>query len=134
MKIYKLVDPEKALEINNDIIVSFPVPKSLQFENEAKIMADLANLIQILETLGIPREYLKKRYLPSFDWDEIKKYEIEAKVDQNLRAMSPDELASMAGGLGAMGSPMGMSPMGVMPPMGPADPTMGGMGGVPPVM
>lgn len=122
-KIYQIIDPEKALNIFDDVIVAFSIPRSLQYERESKYLSDLAALVQTLETIGIPREWAKKKYLTSIDWDEVKKHEIDAKIDQNLKLPSPDELASMAAGLGGVG---GMGGLGGMPP----DLTgMGGMGG-----
>ncbi len=63
LKIYQVLDPEKALTILDDVIVAFPTPKSLQFERESKYMGDLAGLVETLERIGIPKEYSKKRYL-----------------------------------------------------------------------
>lgn len=115
LKVYQIIDPDKALTVMDDVIVAFPIPRSLQYERESKYLGDLANLIQTLETIGIPREWAKKKYLTSIDWDEVRKHETDAKIDQNLKLPSPDEIASMAGGLSSMG---GLGSMG-----------MGGMGG-----
>ena len=49
--------------------------------------------------MGIPKEYSKKKYLSHFDWNEIKKYEIDEKVEKSL---DPDK-AKEDEGLGGMG-------------------------------
>ena len=90
LKIYQVLDPEKALTILDDVIVAFPTPKSLQFERESKYMGDLAGLVETLERIGIPKEYSKKRYLTSVDWEEVKKYEIMIKLI-NPQAKPPEE-------------------------------------------
>lgn len=101
LKIYQMLDPEKALTILDDVIVALPTPKSLQFEREAKYMGDLAGLVETLERIGIPKEYSKKHYLTSVDWEEIKKYEIDDKIDKSLGVKPPEEAGGM--GLGSMG-------------------------------
>lgn len=101
LKIYQVLDPEKALTILDDVIVAFPTPKSLQFERESKYMGDLAGLVETLERIGIPKEYSKKRYLTSVDWEEVKKYEIDDKIDKSLGTKPPEETSGM--GLGSMG-------------------------------
>lgn len=101
LKIYQILDPEKALTILDDVIVAFPTPKSLQFERESKYMGDLAGLVETLERIGIPKEYSKKRYLTSVDWEEVKKYEIDDKIDKSLGTKPPEETGGM--GLSSMG-------------------------------
>lgn len=104
-KIYEIVDPEKALTITDNVEISFPTPKSLQFERQAKYLSDLANLVQTLEGIGVPKEWSKKQYLTGIDWDEVKKYEIDDKTEKSL-GITPDDQS--AGGLGGMGGMGGM--------------------------
>jgi len=118
-KVYGIINPEKALTILNDVQISFPTPKSLQFEREAAYMSNLANLVETLERVGIPKEWSKKHYLTNIDWDEVKKYEIDTKIDKSLGTKSPDGMDG-AGGMGLMGPGMGGADMGGMG---------GGMGG-----
>jgi hypothetical protein len=118
-KVYRIIDPDKAITVMTDVLVAFATPRSLQFEREATYTSQLANLVSTLETIGVPREWAKKRYMPNIDWDDVKKHEIEAKIDKDLKTMSASELASAAGGLASMGG------MGGIPGMDP----MGGMGG-----
>lgn len=114
-KVYKLVDPDKYFEVLDNVLIGFAPPKSLQFEREAKYMGDLANLVETLERIGIPREWSKKRYLSNIDWNEVKKYEIDTKIDQSIGTQSDTATGDMgAGALGGMG--MGMS--GGLPGMG----------------
>ena len=87
---------------------SFPIPKSLQYERESRYVNELTNLIESLERIGIPKEYTKRRYLTQLDWEEIKKYEIDEKVDEALDPTKKEE-----------GDEFGMGPM-------------GGVGGAPP--
>lgn len=129
LKIFNILDPEKALTILDDVTVAFPSPKSLQFEREAKYMGDLAQLVETLERIGIPKEYSKKRYLTSIDWDEVKKYEIEDKIEKSLGIVPPED-QGLGGGLGSMGGGMygmGSTDLGGMGGMGGGE--MGGAGG-----
>lgn len=125
-KVFKIIDPEKATTIMDDVLVAFPVPRTLQDENEAKQIGDAVNIIQQLEAVGVPREWSKKRYLPNIPWDEVDKYEIETKIETKLKIPSPSEIASMSGGLGAYG--MGNDLGGIGGDMG-----LGGSVGMPPI-
>jgi hypothetical protein len=114
-KIFEIINPELAMTIFDTVSVSFPVPKSLQFERESRYMNELTNLIESLERIGIPKEYAKKKYLPQMDWDEIKKYDVDRKVET---ALDPTKKgADEQFGFGPMGGVGGAPP-----------PGMGGMG------
>lgn len=118
-KVFEIINPELALTIFDTVYVSFPTPKSLQFERESRYMNELTNLIESLERLGIPKEYSKKKYLPQMDWDEIKKYEVDRKVETALdpaKKAEDDQFGygpmggvggAPAPGLGGMGGPGG---------------------------
>ena len=101
-KIYEIVDPEKALTILDNVSIALPPPKSLQFEREAKYLSDLANLVQTLEGIGVPKDWSKKKYLTSIDWDEVKKFEIDEKIEKSLGVDKEVEGGEM-GGMGGMG-------------------------------
>jgi len=90
-KVVSLLDPEKALTIFDLLQVVLPAPKSLQFERESRYMNDVVGLIENLERIGIPKEYSKRKYLTQFDWDDIKKYEIEQKVEKTLDTSKKEE-------------------------------------------
>jgi len=99
MGIMALTKPEEALTILDNVSISLTAPKSLQFEREARYMSELANLVETLERLGIPKEYSKKKYLPQIDWKDVEKYEIDEKIDKSLDPdkKKEDDLDSMGG-------------------------------------
>lgn len=99
-KIYKILDPEKALTMLDNIMISFPPPKSLQFERQSKYLNDLASLVETLERIGVPKEWSKRKYLTDIDWDDVNKYEIDQKIESDLKT-NPDE-SSETGGYGGM--------------------------------
>jgi len=99
-KIFDIIDPEEALTLLDNIEIGLPTPKSLQFEREARYMNEITGLIDSLDRIGIPKEYSKKKYLPHFDWAEIKKYDIDEKVE---KAVDPSKSEDEMGGLGGMG-------------------------------
>jgi len=101
-KVFDIVKPDESLTILDDVNVAFPVPRSLQFEREARYMGELASLVETLERVGIPREYSKKRYLSQIDWQEVKKYEIDSKIQTELDPSKKKEEEGM-GGMGGMG-------------------------------
>jgi hypothetical protein len=120
-KVYQLIDPEEALTVLDNVMIAFPVPKSLQFEREARYMNDIAGLIESLERIGIPKEYSKKKYLANFDWDEVNKYAIDQKVDVAVdptKGQTDQFGMGGMGGLGGMGGSFGPTGGGMAPPIG----------------
>jgi hypothetical protein len=104
-KIFDIIDPEEALTLLDNIEIGLPTPKSLQFEREARYMNEITGLIDSLERIGIPKEYSKKKYLPNFDWAEIKKYDIDEKVEKAVDpSKEEDDMGGMGGGMGGMGA------------------------------
>ena len=106
-KIFDIINPEEALVLLDTVQISFPIPKSLQYERESRYINELTNLIESLERIGVPKEYAKKRYLPQFDWEEITKYEIDEKVE---KVLDPTKSEEDEFGMGPMGG-VGGAPM-----------------------
>jgi len=106
-KVFDIINPEEALVLLDTVQISFPIPKSLQYERESRYINELTNLIESLERIGVPKEYAKRRYLPQFDWEEIKKYEIDEKVES---ALDPTKSEEDEFGMGPMGG-VGGAPM-----------------------
>ena len=100
IKVFDIISPEEALTLFDNVEVSLPTPKSLQYEREARYMNELISLIESLERVGIPKEYSLKKYLSNIDWAEVKKYEIDEKVEKTL---DPDKKDEEMGGLGPGG-------------------------------
>ena len=99
-KVFDIIDPEEALTILDTVEIALPVPRSLQFEREARYMNELSTLVENLERIGIPKGYSTRKYLSQIDWDEVKKYEIDDKIDKTI---DPSKKEEEAGGLGGMG-------------------------------
>jgi hypothetical protein len=112
-QVTNITQPEKALTLLENVFIGFSIPRSLQFEREARYMTDLANLVETLERIGIPKEYSRKKYLPNIDWEEVKKYKIDTNIETSLDPKKAQEEEMAGGGMGmGMGMPMG--------PVGPA--------------
>jgi hypothetical protein len=94
-KIYKIIDPEEALTILDNVDISLPTPRSLQYEREARYMSELANLVETLDRIGIPKEYAKVKYLSQIDWKEVEKYEMDEKIEKTL---DPEKKKEAEGG------------------------------------
>jgi len=111
--ILTIVYPERSLLIMDNVLVAFATPKALQFEREARYLSDLANMIDTLDRIGIPKEYAKKKYLPQIDWGDVEAYEVGEKIDKNLGTEEQSPETGGFGGLGGLGG--GMAPL---PPVG----------------
>ena len=103
-KVFEIIDPEDSLTIFESVDVHLPTPKSLQYEREARYMNELVGLIESLDRIGISKEYSKKKYLSNFDWEEIKKYDIDQKVETTI---DPTKKEDDMGGMGGMGGGFG---------------------------
>ena len=70
-------------------------------------MNELTTLVENLERIGIPKAYSKKKYLSQIDWEEVKKYEIDQKIEKTLdpKKRTSDEMGM--GGLGPLGGEYG---------------------------
>ncbi len=101
-KVLNITHPEEALTLLDSVNINLPTPKALQFEREARYMSELANLVETLERIGIPKEYSRKKYLTQIDWDDVKKYEISEKIDKGLDPEKKKEDEGM-GGMEGMG-------------------------------
>lgn len=118
IKIYNIIDPEKALTILDNVEVTFPPPKSLQFERESSYLTNLANLVETLERIGVPRDWSKKKYLSSIDWVEVEQHQVDQKIEKELKTMPDTEansIAAMGGGMtGGVGGLGGLGGGGLM--------------------
>lgn len=95
-KIFQMINPEEALTLLDNIIITLPAPKSLQFEMLSRRVNDTVNLIESLERIGVPKEYSKKKFLEDFDWSEIDSYQIDQDIDKKL-GIAPKEEEGMPG-------------------------------------
>jgi hypothetical protein len=112
-KVFDIINPDESLTLLDNVLIAFPVPKSLQYERESRYVNELTNLIESLERIGIPREYTKRKYLAQLDWEEIKKYEIDEKVDKAIDPTKGEDEFGMGGA-----DMMGGAAMGGAPPPG----------------
>jgi len=101
-KVFDIIDPEEALSILDHVEIALPVPRSLQYEREARYMSEVSNLIENLERIGIPKEYSKRKYLSQIDWEEVKKYDIDEKIDKTMKVDGEEDEGGM-GGVGGLG-------------------------------
>jgi len=97
-KVITLVKPDIALELLDTVLIALAPPKSLQFEREARYLSDLANMIDTMDRIGIPKEYAKKKYLSQIDWSEIEKYKVDEDIDKGMGTEKEEETPGFGGG------------------------------------
>jgi hypothetical protein len=97
-KVIEIVKPDIAIEILDAVLIAFAPPKSLQFEREARYLSDLANMIDTLERIGIPKEYAKRKYLSQIDWSDVAKYQTEEDIEKGLGTEKEEEEPGFGGG------------------------------------
>jgi hypothetical protein len=98
-KIISIVYPESKdhLEL---IAITFPEPKISPYEHQMEYVEQMQRLIEALSSLGIPKPWLKKKYLPNIDWDEIDRYSAQEKIEQETGEQPSDQ--EQMGNMGGM--------------------------------
>jgi hypothetical protein len=98
-KIIKIIYPESFdhLEL---ISITFPEPKISPYEHQMEYVEQMQRLIEALKTLGIPMSWLKKKYLPNIDWDEVQRHSAEETIQQETGEEKSDQ--DQMGGMGGM--------------------------------
>ena len=86
--------------VTEDVEVSLPPPRSLQYEREARYMQEVTGLISSLEQVGVPKSYSRKKYLTNIDWDAVEKHQIDEKIE---RTLDPTKKQEEEGGMGGFG-------------------------------
>lgn len=108
-KIYSLAWPDNKSDLD-DYKITFPEPKISPYEHEMEYVENMQRLIEAYAQLGIPRDWLAKRYLPTLDWKDIEKSKTEESINQNMSLTKTDDVLGQ-GGMTSMGAPFG-SPTG----------------------
>jgi hypothetical protein len=100
-KIYKILYPEDE-DIMDIINITFPEPKVSPYEHQMEYIEQMQRLIEALKSLGVPVNWLKKKYLPNIDWEEIEKFSAEETIDRETAEQPPDnnQLGGVMGGGG----------------------------------
>jgi hypothetical protein len=98
-KIISLIYPDSEDHVEL-LVVTFPEPKISPYEHQMEYVEQMQRLIEALNSLGIPKDWLKHKYLPNIDWDEIEKYKAQEKINKETGEEPPDSAAM--GGMGGM--------------------------------
>lgn len=98
-KICEILYPEQTLTYFNEIEITFPAPKSLQYERQARQIQEIVGMIQSLQSIGIPTEYAKKKYLSDFEWSEIETETANKDIEKITKGEEETE-AGLGGGVG----------------------------------
>ena len=98
-KIMIIVFPESVDHLEG-IHITFPEPKISPYEHQMEYVEQMQRLIEALKMLGVPENWLKKKYLPNINWDEVSKFASEEKLEKEIGEQPPDqEQMGMGGGL-----------------------------------
>jgi len=85
-KIYMILYPNGLGHLDN-VKITFPPPKASPYEHEMEYIEQMQRIIEALSALGVPKPYLKRKYLPDLDWDEIDK----AKAEESIKIETGEE-------------------------------------------
>jgi hypothetical protein len=99
-KIYLILYPQGIHHLDH-IKITFPPPKASAYEHQMEYIEHMQRIIEALAALGIPKPYLKRKYLPDLDWDEIEKAVSEEKLKvETGEEKSEDDQFGGGGGYG----------------------------------
>jgi len=98
-KIIDLAFPESSDQLNS-INITFPEPKISPYEHQMEYVEQIQRLIEALKTMGIPENFLKKKYLPNINWDEVTKFAAQEKLDKEIGEQPADQ--DQMGGMGGI--------------------------------
>ena len=105
-KVYRLVYGDVEVDIVDRIQITFAEPKVIPNTAQSEYLESMQRNIDALSAMGIPKDYLKKRYLPDFDWDRIENAVAKEKLDAEINdsAMGSGDMMGgmMSGGMGGM--------------------------------
>jgi len=96
-KIMAIAFPD-SLEFMELLAVTFPEPKISPYEHQMEYVEQMQRLIEALNGLGIPKNWLKKKYLPNIDWDEVAKHAASEKIEKETGEEPNDQDAMGMGG------------------------------------
>lgn len=118
-KAFILIWGKQEADLLRNIKITFQTPKISPAEHFNEVLQNTAAVISSLTDLGVPREYLKRKFLPYIDWDEVENYITKEKLSQEVGDQTTSD-NGMMGGMGGLGMGSGLG--------GGMD--MGGMGGM----
>ena len=105
-KVYRLIYGDVEVTILDRIQITFSEPKVIPNTAQTEYLEAMQRNIDALAAMGIPKDYLKKKYLPDFEWDKIENAVAKEKLDVEINDSavgSGDMLGgSMSGGMGGM--------------------------------
>lgn len=84
-------------ELSSSVNIQLPKPKMLQLEREAEHVETIGRVVNSLAELGLPKEYLIKKYLLE-NWDEVEVKKIEEELEKKATAPAEGEEAGFGGG------------------------------------
>ena len=99
-KVYRLIFQD--WETLDRVQITFQEPRISPYEHQMEYVEQIQRLIEALKALGVPVEYMKKKYLPHLDWDEIEKFAAMEKIKKEIGELPPDN-GGMGGVLGGVG-------------------------------
>jgi len=96
-KVYKVIDPDFALDFKDRYVISFSPPQSLQFERQSKYISDLSSMVRSLEEIGVPIEYSREKFINQIDWVEVANYKTKSKINKLTGEENDEEQGGMGG-------------------------------------
>jgi len=96
-KIFLIMYPNKITDLD-DVIIAFPIPKTASYEHEMEYVEQMSRLFEVYKQLGIPEEYLKRKYLPGVNWKDIDKLKTSEDIDTYIKKEDEESGGGFGGG------------------------------------
>ena len=105
-KAFCLIWGKQEADLLKNVKITFQQPKISPFEHQNEFLENTSRVIESLAGLGIPKDYLKRKFMPYINWDEVDNYIANEKLDKETGDEVTDD------GMGGMGLGMGGMSMG----------------------
>jgi len=66
--------------------LTFPPPKTILIEYESEKFNLIGQIVSAGEGIGLPKTYIREKYLPEIDWEEIDKLDREEKLKEKIKS------------------------------------------------
>ncbi len=89
-KIYRIIHNKNLNPLYLSIICGFAPPAAINVENTSTYYNKVRSIYDDLEEMGVPSDYIRRRYMPEIEWETIMLEELQRKKEKEK--VEPGEL------------------------------------------
>jgi len=82
-KIYRIIHAKKLNSLYLSVICGFSPPAAINVENTSTYYNKVRSIYSDLEEMGVPEDYIRRRYMPEIEWETIMLEELQRKKEKD---------------------------------------------------